>query len=98
MILDTKLNFEDYFKNILNKVNKSFWLLAKLQNILLSGPLLTICKSFIRPHLDYCDVIYDQHFNNSFHEKLESRQYNTALAITGAITGSSRLRLGLSHL
>ena len=53
------------------------------------GLLLTIYKSFIRPHLDYGDVIYDQHYNNSFHSKLESIQYNAALAKTGAIRDSS---------
>ena len=53
------------------------------------GLLLTIYKSFIRPHLDYGDVIYDQHYNNSFHSKLESIQYNAALAKTGAISDSS---------
>ena len=54
------------------------------------GPLLTIYKSFIRPHLDYADAIYDQHYNNSFPKKLESVEYNTALGITGFIKGSSR--------
>ena len=57
------------------------------------GPLLTIYKSFIRPHLDYGGVIYDQHYNNSFHQKLESIQNNTAIAITGAIRGSSTEKL-----
>ena len=33
-------------------------------------------------------VIYDQHYNNSFHQNLESLQYNAALAITGAIRRS----------
>ena len=55
--------------------------------------LLTIYKSFIRPHLDYSDIIYDQAYNLSFHQKLESIQYNTALALTGAIRGSSREKL-----
>ena len=40
--------------------------------------------SFVRPHLDYGDILYDQTFNNSFYEKLASIQYNVALAITGA--------------
>ena len=31
-----------------------------LQNALLKPSLLTIYKSFIRPHLDYGDIIYDQ--------------------------------------
>ena len=48
---------------------------------------LKIYKSFVRPDLDYGDVIYDQYYNNSFQQKLESIQYNAALAITGAITG-----------
>ena len=49
--------------------------------------------SFIRPHLDYGDTVYDQTYNNSFHQKLESIQYNTALAITGAIRGTSSEKL-----
>ena len=50
-------------------------------------------KSFVRPHLDYGDVIYDQPNNDSFIRKVESIQYNAALAITGAIKGTSRERL-----
>ena len=74
----------------MNKVNKTIGLLRKLQNILPREPLLTIYKLFVRPHLDYVYIIYDQHYNNSFHQKLESIQYNAALAITGAIRDCSR--------
>ena len=52
--------------------------------------LVSIYKAFIRPHLDYGDVLYDQAFNNSFHAKMESIQYNACLAITGAIRGTSQ--------
>ena len=38
-------------------------------------------------------IIYDQPQNESFCEKLESVQYKAALAITGAIQGSSREKL-----
>ena len=102
MILDSQLNFQEHFKNILNEVNKTIGLLRNLQNILPREPLLTIYKSFVRPHLDYGDVIYDQHYNNSFQQQLEPIQYNAALAITGAIRGSSREKhyqeLGLESL
>ena len=64
MILDNKLNFREFLKNIWNKVNKTIELLRKLQNILPREPLLIIYKSFVRPHLDYSDVIYDQHYNS----------------------------------
>ena len=64
--------------------------------------LLTIYKSFICPHFDYGDVIYDQSYNDSFHAKLESYQYKAALAMTGAIKGSSTEKLyqelGIEHL
>ena len=93
MILDAKLDFQENIKNILTKINKTTGLLRKLQNILPRESLLTISKSFVRPHLDYGDVIYDQSYNNTFHQKMESIQYNAALAITGAIRGSSREKL-----
>ena len=93
MILDNKLNFQEHLKRILNKVNKTIGLLRKLQNILARGPLLTIYKSFVRAHLDYDDVIYDQQYNNSFHQKLEPIQFNAALAVKGAIRISSREKL-----
>ena len=60
MILDAKLNFQEQIKNLLTKVNKIIGLFRKLQNILPRGSLLTIFKSFVRPHLDYGDVIHDQ--------------------------------------
>ena len=56
VVLDNHLSFEDHLKMILNKVNKTIWLLCKLQNILPRSALLTIYKSFIRPHLDYSDI------------------------------------------
>ena len=37
----------------------------------------------------YEDIMYHKGFNESFHVKLESLQYNATLAITGAIRGSS---------
>ena len=43
--------------------------------------------------IDYGDIIYDQPNNDSFCEKLESIQYKAALAITGAIQGTSRERI-----
>ena len=47
---------------------------------------MTIYKS---PHLGYGDVVYDQPSNKLFCRKFESVQYNAALAISGAIKGSS---------
>ena len=38
-------------------------------------------------------IIYDQVFKELFDQKLELIQYNAALAITGAIRGTSREKL-----
>ena len=56
MFLNFKLNFLEHFQDMLNKVNKTIWLLRKLQNALPRPSLLIIYKSFIRPHLDYGDI------------------------------------------
>ena len=54
----------------------------KLQDLFLRTTLITILyKSFVRTHLDYGDVIYDQAFYCSRHNKLESVQYNPCLAL-----------------
>ena len=75
------------------KVNKTIGLLRNLQNTVPRTSLITIFKSFIRPLLDYADVIYDWAYNTSFHQNIESIQYNAALAITGAVRGTSREKL-----
>ena len=68
-------------------------LLRRFQQILPRSSLLTICKTFIRSQLDYPDVICNQAYNSSFHEKLESLECNACLEITGAIRGRSSEKL-----
>ena len=77
-------------KVITTKVNVTIGLIRKLQNILPRLALMTIFKAFVRPHLQYGDVIYDEAYRETFHQKLESIQYNACLALSGAIRGSSR--------
>ena len=49
-------------------------------------------KAFVRPHLKYGDMIFDQTYNASFLQ-LESIQYSACLAITGTIRGTSYEKL-----
>ena len=89
VILDEKLNFKQHIDNAISKVNKGISVIKKLRYSLPRKSLTTIYKAFLRPLLDYGDIIYDQPHNESFCEKLESVQYRAALAITGAIQGTS---------
>ena len=102
LILDNRLSFQEHLTAMGAKVSRSIALLRKFQHGLPRQVLITIYKSFIRPYLDYGDILYDKAFNESFHQKIESIQYNACLAITGAIRGSSREKiyqeLGLESL
>ena len=93
MFLDSELEFEDHIKGVFEKTSKSIGLIRKLRNFLPWPSLLQIYKSFVRPHLDYSDIICDKAFIEYFQKKLNSIQYNAALAITGAIRGTSREKI-----
>ena len=60
-----------------------------LFKLLPSTSLINMYKASISPHLDYGDIIYDNSSNATFSQMIESVQYNTSLAITGAIHGCS---------
>ena len=76
--LDSKLSFNEHTNEKISTETKGIWLFHNLQPILPRRSLSIIN-----------DVIYDQPCNASFSNKIESVQYNAALAITGAIKGSS---------
>ena len=67
--------------------------IRKLSKILPQNSLISIYKSFVRPHLDYGDVLYGQPKNERLCRKIERVQYNAVLAITGAIKGTSQMKL-----
>ena len=88
LILDDKLSFEQHFNEKISKANKGIGIIKRLYSCLPRKSLVTIYKSFIRPHIDYGDVIYDKPYNKPFCSKIESIQYNAALALTETIKGT----------
>ena len=102
MILDSTLSFSFHLKEKIDKANKGICVIRRLFNYLPRHTLLTIYKAFVRPHLDYGDIIYHNPNNDTITQKIESVQYNAALAITGAIRGTSKEKLyselGLEYL
>ena len=66
----SRLDFKDRLEIIFKKVSKAIAILCKFQDLLPRKSLITVCKSFIRPQLDFGDTIYDQAYNASFHGKL----------------------------
>ena len=86
----------------MTKSMKGTGFVKRLSKMLPRHSLLTIYKSFVQSHLDYGDIIYDQPNNKSLCQKTEATQYNAALSITGAIKGTSQIKiyneLGLESL
>ena len=67
-----------------------------LSKYVLRDVLDQIYKLYVRPHLDYSDIIYhknDPDMKLDFIKRLEQTQYSAALAVTGAWRGTSRQRL-----
>ena len=88
--LDEKLSFKIHIETALCKVNKGVSIIKMLRHTLPRKSSLTIYQVFLRPHIGYDNIIYDQPSNESFCKKLESVQYKAAPAITGSIQGTSR--------
>ena len=77
----------------MTKAMKGIGVIKRLSKMLPRHSLLTIYKSFVRPHLDYGDILYDQPNNKSLCQKIETVQYHFILAITSTINGTSQIRL-----
>ena len=72
LYLDSKLSFGIHIKTILTKVNRTLGLLRKFQQVSPRPSVITIYKSFIKSHSHCGYVTFDQVFNNSFCQRLES--------------------------
>ena len=99
IILDKKLSFTSHVNSKLTIARKGIGSILRLRKYLPRKTLEQIYKNFIRPHLEYGDIIFHQpsttkEFSFDIHlkplmQKLESLQYQAALAVTGAWRGTS---------
>ena len=58
IILDSKLSFSAHIKAAISKTRKGVGLLKYLSNYLPRHTLNELFKFYVRPHLEYGDVIY----------------------------------------
>ena len=93
IVLDSKLDVRFHVDQKIKQCNKSIGLIRRLSVNVPRIALLTIYKSFIRPHLDYGDILFDKSKNEIFQNKLEKVQYRSCLAISGVIKRTSRQKL-----
>ena len=94
LILDEKLIFNDHITSKLTFVNKLTSTLRKLYHYIPRDSLVTIYKSFIRPHLCYADAITDKPSNATFCNRIESIQsIQCCFSKIGTIRGTSKKKL-----
>ena len=60
ILLDEKLNFKQHVDSAILKMNKGISVIKKLRHSLPRKSLLTIYKAFLRPLIDYGNIIYGQ--------------------------------------
>ena len=95
-------HFHEHLKKKIKICNKLIGTIKHLSVHLPRKSLLIIYKSFVWPHHDHGDIIYDNPLNGLLINKLQNVQYQSCLTITGAIQGISReilyKELGLESL
>ena len=92
MILDSKLTFLSHIKEVIVKARRGIGIIRFLSKYVTRDVLDQIYKLYVRPHLDYGDIIYhkyDPEFKLDFTKWLESTQYFAALAVSGAWRGTN---------
>ena len=101
LILDSKLSFEKHINEKMIKAKKNLGIMKYLSMFVPTKTLDQMYKALVRPHLDYCDIIYHIPSKQSqlgvvlesLMEKVEKIQYQAGLAVTGAWRGSNRSKL-----
>ena len=74
LFLVEKFSSSGHIDEKLKKATVRVNLMHKLDLLLPRSSLLTVCKCFVRPHLDYGDVIYNQPNLSSLANKIKSVQ------------------------
>ena len=92
VILDQRLSFRLHIEEKIKKANKGLGLLRFLSKYVTRPVLDKMYKMYVRPHLDYGDIIYHNQLKDSM-QLLESVQYQAALIVTGCWKGSSKIKL-----
>ena len=90
--LDRSLNFSKHIREAVIKATKGLSLLKFLSKYVSRKVLNLSYKLYIRPHLDYGDVIYHNQ-RTDLMKLIEQVQYKAALIVSGCWQGTSREKL-----
>ena len=83
MYLDEDLSWNEHVDYIARKISSAVGGLKQVRPFVTQETLLTIYKSIILPHFDYCDVVWDT-LNKGLAERLQKLQNPSARVITSS--------------
>jgi len=92
LTLDERLSFTEHIKEAIEKAKKGLALMKFLANKVPSKILELTYTMYVRPHLDYGDVIYHDQLSDMM-KLIEQIQYKAALICTGCWKGTCRQKL-----
>ena len=92
IILDDRLTFRKHIQEAITKAKKGLAVMKFLSKWVNSTVLDKTYKMYVRPHLDYGDVIYHDQLVDMMNA-LESIQYQAGLIITKCWKGTNKLKL-----
>ena len=90
--LDSKLNCSKHIREAIIKATKGISLLKYLSQYVSRKVLELSYKLYVRPHLDYGDVIYHNQ-RSDLMDLIEQVQYKAALIVSGCWQGTNRDKL-----
>ena len=96
IILDSKRDFKSHIRQAILKARRGIGMIKYLSKQVSRDVLDQIYKLYVRPHLDYGDIIYRRHVPEIIQNvtiRLEQTKYSAALAVTGAWRGTNRQKL-----
>jgi len=85
LTLSTDLNFHQHINNIIRTVNISLSPIYPVAKFLPRSILNTIYTTYILPHFDYCDIIYDGNITTTDAIRLQTLQNRCARLVTGTL-------------
>ena len=86
-VLDSALNFRSHVREKIISARKGIGVIRYLSKYVSRDVLDEMYKLYVRPHLDYSDIIhhkFDPELTLDFAKTLETVQYSAALAVSGA--------------
>ena len=96
LILDSKLDFISHIRQAMLKARRGIGMIKNLSKYVSRDVLDQVYKLYVRPHLDYGDIIYHRHDPEmilNFTKRIEQTQYSAALAVAGVWRGFNRQKL-----